>query len=250
MSFKSLAATGLALVVASPLAQAQAPKAVTSPAPAQAKAAAPAADPASNAKDASYVIGLNIGQNLKAQDIGLDVEQLLQGLKDGLTGVKPRLDEAQQQQAVAAFSQRVDAKKQQEAQAMATKNISAGKAFLEENKKKPNVKTTASGLQYEVLKPGTGPSPKSTDTVKVNYTGTTIDGKVFDSTDQHGEPAIFPLDRVIAGWTEGIPLMKVGGKTRFVLPPELGYGASPPPGAAFGPNAVLVFEVELLGIEK
>ncbi len=244
MSLKSLAATGLALVVASPLALAQEPKA----APAQTKPAA--ADPAATAKDASYAIGLNIGQSLKEQNIGVDAEQILQGLKDGLTGAKPRLDEAQLQQAVTAFQQQVVAKRQAEAQAMAAKNVAAGKVFLDANKKKPGVKTTASGLQYQILQPGTGPSPKPTDTVKVNYTGTTIDGTVFDSTKEHGQPATFPLDGVIKGWTEGIPLMKVGGKARFVLPPELAYGATPPPGAAFGPNSVLVFEVELLGIEK
>ncbi len=251
MSFKALAATGLALVVASPLALAQEPKA----APVQTKPAAPAtttppADPAATARDASYALGLNIGQSIKQQNLGVDADQIMQGLKDGLTGAKPRLDDAQIQQVMTAFQQQVIAQKQKEAQAMAAKNVAAGQAFLDANKKKPGVKTTASGLQYQILQPGTGPSPKPTDTVKVNYTGTTIDGKVFDSTAEHGQPAVFPLDGVIKGWTEGIPLMKVGGKARFVLPPDLAYGATPPPGAAFGPNAVLVFEVELLGIEQ
>lgn len=266
MNFKTLTATSLALLVAPSLASAQNTKAApaqTKPAPAQTKPAAPATSPTAPAlspemaSKASYGIGLSMGQNLKQQDLGLSLDQVIQGIKDGYSGAAPKVDAAEIQQALEVLQQQfvsrqreMIVKRQAEMQAEAAKNQNVGQAYLEANKKKPGVKTTASGLQYQILQPGTGPSPKPTDTVKVNYTGTTIDGTVFDSTDQHGQPAVFPLNKVIKGWTEGIPLMKVGGKARFVLPPDLAYGASPPRGAEFGPNAVLIFDVELLGIEK
>lgn len=128
-------------------------------------------------------------------------------------------------------------------------NKAAGTAFLAENTKKPNIVTTASGLQYEVLTPGTGAtSPSATDNVTVHYKGTTIDGKEFDSSYSRGEPATFPLNRVIAGWTEGVQLMKEGAKYRFYIPSELAYGAQGA-GRAIGPNAALIFDVELLKIQ-
>jgi len=122
-------------------------------------------------------------------------------------------------------------------------------AFLKANKEKPNVKTTASGLQYEVITEGTGASPSRTDTVAVHYEGRLIDGTVFDSSVARGQPAIFALDQVIPGWTEGVQLMKTGSKYRFTIPSELGYGARGAPGGAIPPNAVLVFDVELLGVK-
>lgn len=128
-------------------------------------------------------------------------------------------------------------------------NKAAGTAFLTENAKKPNIITTASGLQYEVLTPGTGTvSPKATDNVTVHYKGTTIDGKEFDSSYSRGEPATFPLNRVIAGWTEGVQLMKEGAKYRFYIPSELAYGEQGA-GRAIGPNAALIFDVELIKIQ-
>jgi FKBP-type peptidyl-prolyl cis-trans isomerase FkpA len=128
-------------------------------------------------------------------------------------------------------------------------NKAAGTAFLAENAKKPNIITTASGLQYEVLTPGTGPvSPKATDNVTVHYKGTTIDGKEFDSSYSRGEPATFPLNRVIAGWTEGVQLMKEGAKYRFFIPSELAYGEQGA-GRAIGPNSTLIFDVELIKIQ-
>jgi FKBP-type peptidyl-prolyl cis-trans isomerase len=127
-------------------------------------------------------------------------------------------------------------------------NQAAGIAFLAENAKKPNIKTTASGLQYEVLSKGTGTvSPSATDTVTVHYKGTTLDGTVFDSSYDRGAPASFPLNRVIAGWTEGVQLMKVGDKFRFYIPADLAYG-SEGAGRLIGPNATLIFEVELIKI--
>ena len=130
---------------------------------------------------------------------------------------------------------------------MGDKNLREGKAFLETNAKAAGVVTTPSGLQYTVLTEGTGPKPKPTDKVRVHYRGTLIDGKPFDSSYDRGEPAVFQLNQVIRGWTEGLQLMNVGSKYKFVVPSELAYGPQGPP--AIGPNAVLVFEVELLGIE-
>jgi len=131
----------------------------------------------------------------------------------------------------------------------AGKNKEEGAAFLKANVKKPGVKTTPSGLQYKVITLGKGKKPKATDKVKVHYKGTLIDGKVFDSSYDRGEPISFGLDGVIKGWTEGLQLMPTGSKFEFVIPSELAYGESPRPGGPIGPNAVLVFEVELLGIE-
>jgi FKBP-type peptidyl-prolyl cis-trans isomerase len=128
-------------------------------------------------------------------------------------------------------------------------NKKKGKEFLERNKTKEGVVTIESGLQYKILKKGTGASPKATDTVRCHYRGTTIDGKEFDSSYKRGEPATFPLNRVIKGWTEGLQLMKEGGKWQFFIPSELAYG-SRGAGRDIGPNEVLIFEIELLGIEK
>ncbi|MCB9034140.1 MAG: FKBP-type peptidyl-prolyl cis-trans isomerase [Chitinophagales bacterium] len=129
-------------------------------------------------------------------------------------------------------------------------NEKKGKAFLEKNAKKAGVKTTASGLQYEVITEGTGPKPTATDNVKVHYTGTLLDGTVFDSSVERGEPVEFPLGQVIKGWTEGLQLMPVGSKYKFYVPADLAYGASGQPQGGIGPNEPLIFEVELLSIEK
>jgi FKBP-type peptidyl-prolyl cis-trans isomerase len=146
--------------------------------------------------------------------------------------------------------QQMQAKRVAEQKAAAEKNKGEGSAFLAKNKSKSGVKTTASGLQYEVEKEGTGPKPKATDTVKVNYLGTKIDGTKFDSSYDRGQPATFVLTQVVPGWQEGITLMPVGSKYRFWLPASLGYGEKGTPGGPIGPNATLVFEVELLDIVK
>jgi FKBP-type peptidyl-prolyl cis-trans isomerase len=140
------------------------------------------------------------------------------------------------------------AKAEEKQIAAAEKNLKAGEAFLAANAKKEGVKTTASGLQYKVIKAGTGASPKPTDIVKVHYTGTLVDGTVFDSSVQRGEPATFPVNGVIPGWTEALQLMKVGDKWQLVIPSKLAYGEQGP--RAIGPNSTLIFDVELLGIEK
>lgn len=191
---------------------------------------------------ASYSIGFNIGTSLSKDQVGVDIEALMKGLRDGVAKANPALTQEEMQQAVTTLRQQVQAK-------AGADNKAKGEAFLAENAKRPEVKTTASGLQYEVLEEGSGPKPKATNTVTVNYEGTTIEGTVFDSSAQHGQPATFPLNRVIAGWTEGLQLMTVGSKYKFYIPADLAYGANAPPGAAFGPSATLIFEVELLNIE-
>ena len=140
------------------------------------------------------------------------------------------------------------AKAEEKQKATAEKNLKAGEAFIAANAKKEGVKTTASGLQYKVIKTGTGASPKLTDTVKVHYHGTLIDGTVFDSSVQRGEPVTFPVNGVIPGWTEALQLMKVGDKWQLVIPAKLAYGEDG--SGPIGPNSVLIFEVELLDIEK
>ena len=130
----------------------------------------------------------------------------------------------------------------------AEENLTEGKAFLEKNAKETDIKTTVTGLQYKVLTEGTGATPSATDNVTVHYKGTTLDGKTFDSSYDRGEPATFPLNRVIAGWTEGLQLMKEKAKYRFFIPSDLAYGARGA-GAAIGPNATLIFDVELLKIQ-
>lgn len=195
----------------------------------------------------SYAIGLDIGTTLKRQLIDVNGAILNSGIQDGLSGKKALMTEEQIKETMAAFQKDMMAKQAAAKKEAGEKNTAEGKKFLEENKSKEGVKTTASGLQYKVLKEGTGASPKATDTVKVNYRGTTIDGTEFDSSYKRGEPATFPVNRVIKGWTEGLQLMKVGSKYQFVIPADLAYGERGA-GSDIGPNAVLLFDVELLDI--
>jgi len=198
----------------------------------------------------SYAIGMDIGSNFKRQEIDIDAKALAAGIADSLTG-KTQLTEAEGKQAITDFRTSMMAKMEAKQKADTEKNAGAGDAFLAANAKKEGVKTTASGLQYKVVKPGDGKgaSPKATDTVKVHYHGTLIDGSVFDSSVERGEPISFPLNGVIAGWTEGLQLMKVGDKFQFTIPGKLAYGPSSP-SPKIGPNSTLIFDVELLSIEK
>ncbi len=191
---------------------------------------------------ASFAYGMLIGNSLKRQlPPGLNLDLVMRGLSDAVKGSELPLD---QQTATDVFNRYT-----QEAQRRAgEENKIAGQKFLEENKKRSGVITTASGLQYEVLRRGEGKiAPKATDRVKVHYHGTTIDGEVFDSSVQRGEPITFGLNQVIAGWTEGLQLMHVGDKFKFYIPAELAYGErSPSP--KIKPNSVLIFEVELFEV--
>ena len=210
---------------------------------------APAADPVlKDQKDkVSYSIGLDIGSTLKRQLIEVNSELLNKGIQDGLQGGKALLTDEQMKETMATFQKEMMAKQAAAKKAAGEKNEAESKKYLEENKKKEGVKTTASGLQYRVEKEGNGPMPKATDTVKVNYKGTTIDGTEFDSSYKRGTPASFPVNRVIKGWTEALQLMKVGSKYQLVIPAELAYGEKGA-GSDIGPNATLLFEVELLEI--
>lgn len=209
----------------------------------------------------SYVIGASAGsamaRNLETLDgtnITVNLDVLLQAYDEGLKG-KSQMDETQLQTAMNDFRTKVNAvmqekrdKENAESLRIAEENKEKGAAFLTENKAKEGVVTTESGLQYKVITEGTGKSPVAADKVKVHYSGTLIDGTKFDSSYDRGEPAIFGLGQVIRGWTEGLQLMKEGGKTQFFIPADLAYGASPRP--TIPGNSVLIFEVELLEIVK
>ena len=198
----------------------------------------------------SYAIGMDIGANFKRQEIDIDAKALAAGIADIIAG-KTQMTDAEGKQAIDDFRKSMMTKMEAKQKAEGEKNSAAGVAFLAANAKKEGVKTTASGLQYKVIKAGDGKgaSPKATDTVKVHYHGTLIDGSVFDSSVERGEPISFPLNGVIAGWTEGLQLMKVGDKYQFTIPGKLAYGEqSPSPKIA--PNSTLIFDVELLAIEK
>ncbi len=196
----------------------------------------------------SYAIGLDIGHSLKRIGTKIDLDAFDAAVATVMLDRKPALT-AQD----AARAKKIVFKKQQEKflsrrKAQAVKNRKEGDAFLAGNAKKPGVQVTASGLQYQVLKAGSGPKPKATDRVKVNYKGTLIDGTEFDSSYKRGKPVTFPLNRVIRGWTEGLQLMPVGSKYRFFLPSQLAYGEQGA-GSRIGPDSTLVFDIELLSIE-
>jgi FKBP-type peptidyl-prolyl cis-trans isomerase FklB len=191
----------------------------------------------------SYSIGLNIGSNLTRQNVEINPDALTAGIKDGIAG-KPQLTQDQIKDVMTAFEKDM----QQKQKAAGEKNAAEGAKFLEENKKKEGVKATASGLQYKVIKEGTGAQPKATDTVQVNYRGTLINGKEFDSSYKRGQPVTFPLNGVIKGWTEGVQLMKTGSKYQFFVPPNLAYGERAA-GPDITPNSTLIFEVELLDVK-
>lgn len=199
-------------------------------------------------KKASYVIGLDLGRNMKTQQLDLDLDELSHGIEDGLGEKEPELSEEEMQQVMTALQNIIVARQRELAKNAGEKNKKEGAAFLAANKKKEGVKTTASGLQYKVLKSGKGKSPKASDTVTTHYKGTLLNEQEFDSSYSRGEPATFPVNGVIAGWTEALQLMKVGDKWQLFIPAELAYGAEGRPGIP--PNATLVFEVELLGINE
>lgn len=191
---------------------------------------------------ASYAIGQQIGSNLKNQNLELDKDALAISIKDVLENKPSRLKPEEIQQALMKLQETINTRQQ----AAAAENAQKGKAFLETNKSAPGVKTTASGLQILITEEGKGKVPTEKDTVKAHYKGALIDGKVFDSSYDRGQPAEFPVNQVIKGWTEALTSMKVGTKARLFIPPELGYGPNDRPGIPA--NSVLVFDVELLDV--
>ncbi|MBO6059819.1 MAG: FKBP-type peptidyl-prolyl cis-trans isomerase [Bacteroidaceae bacterium] len=189
----------------------------------------------------SYALGLGIGQQLKNMNIeNFSIESFAKSIADVMSGAKTEMTAVEAQKMLNEYFQEKEAQD-------AKKNIEAGKAYLKENGSREGVVTTASGLQYEVLQKGTGKSPKATDKVRCHYEGRLTDGTVFDSSYQRGEPADFGLNQVIAGWTEGVQLMKEGAKYRFHIPYLLGYGERGA-GASIPPYATLVFDVELIKV--
>ena len=190
----------------------------------------------------SYALGLSLGQNMKSSGVkSLEYNDLIQGIKTIMEGTKPAIGFDEAQRVLDTFFTELEQKA-----AGAAKE--AGERFLAENAKREGVKTTASGLQYEVLEATIGQKPKATDTVRVHYEGTLPDGTVFDSSYRRGEPISFALNQVIKGWTEGLQLMSVGSKYKLYIPYKLGYGERGA-GASIPPYSALVFTVELLGIE-
>jgi FKBP-type peptidyl-prolyl cis-trans isomerase FklB len=196
-----------------------------------------------NQKDkVSYIIGTEIGKNFKKQSVDIDPDVLTRGIKDAISGGKSLLTEQEIQETMAAFQKEMMAKLEE-------KNKKEGEAFLTENKKKEGVKTLPSGLQYKVIKAGTGKKPKINDTVTTHYRGTLIDGTEFDSSYRRGQPASFPVSGVIRGWTEALQLMGEGAKWQLFIPPNLAYGERGM-GGVIGPNATLIFEIELISIQE
>jgi FKBP-type peptidyl-prolyl cis-trans isomerase len=205
-------------------------------------------NPENELHQTSYMVGRDIGRTLKEMDAGLDIDIVMKAFLEVVNDVPAQLSDS----ALAAIDMRfrrelqeLRRRRQEEAEA---KSLEEARAFLEANKNNPGVVVTESGLQYVVITEGTGPKPTATDRVRVHYHGTLTDGTVFDSSVDRGEPAVFPLNSVIMGWTEALQLMSTGSKYRLFIPPELAYGRQGMRRGNIGPNAALIFEVELLGI--
>jgi FKBP-type peptidyl-prolyl cis-trans isomerase len=201
----------------------------------------------------SYALGMNIGtgysQGLKKQSVEVDWNLLAQGMKDAAAGSKTRLTQEEAQAVLNEVQTEIKKQQQEKTQQAAAANKTEGEAFLAANKSKDGVVTLPSGLQYKILTAGTGPKPTASDSVKCNYRGTLINGTEFDSSYKRGQPATFAVGQVIKAWTEGLQLMPVGSKWQLFVPSSLAYGERGA-GAEIGPNATLIFEVELLSIEE
>lgn len=203
--------------------------------------------PASEAEKLGYSLGYNIGNNLKRDSVEAPVDQIVKGLQDAYQGKEGALSKEEMYSIVMGYQKMMMAKRTEEIKKIAEKNKLEGEAFLAENKKKPGVVVTSSGLQYTIITAGTGKKPKDTDTVKAHYRGTLPNGTEFDSSYKRGEPATFPVKGVIAGWTEVLQLMQEGAKWHVVIPSALAYGERGNP-AGIGPNQVLEFDIELLKV--
>lgn len=196
----------------------------------------------------SYALGLSMGNNFRASGIQkIDVEDFGDGVAAVFEGRKPRMTYDEAKAEIQAFFTEMEKKQQEQAAAMATVNAEAGAKFMDENGKRAEVRTTASGLQYEVLTEGTGAMPTADDQVEVHYTGKLIDGTVFDSSVDRGQPATFGVTQVIPGWVEALQMMKAGSKWRLFIPSQLAYGPQGA-GGVIGPNQTLIFDVELLRV--
>jgi FKBP-type peptidyl-prolyl cis-trans isomerase FklB len=193
----------------------------------------------------SYIIGMDIGNSLKKQGIDIDTNILIKGVKDAFAGAKSILSEQEIRETMTAFQKETQAKRDE----ISKKSKKEGEVFLAENMKKDGIKTLPSGLQYKVIKAGDGKKPKLTDTVTAHYRGTLIDGTEFDSSYKRGKPANFLVSSVIPGWTEALQLMEEGAKWELFIPPNLAYGERGA-GNMIGPNATLIFEIELISIQE
>jgi FKBP-type peptidyl-prolyl cis-trans isomerase FklB len=255
--------TAVMMLLGNALAQ-QAPASTTSPAPAAKTTPTPAKKPAAKPgaaktaiplalktqKDkASYAIGLNIGRSLHKDSVEIDPAIFARGLKDGVAGGKALLTDDEIKATMTALQADVNKRQGEKMQQQGEANKKAGEAFLAANKAKEGVVTLPSGLQYKILKAGTGPKPTASDSVVCNYKGALLDNTEFDSSYKRGQPATFPVGGVIKGWTEALQLMPVGSKWQLFIPGDLAYGQRGGPTPAIGPNATLIFEVELLSIE-
>jgi FKBP-type peptidyl-prolyl cis-trans isomerase FklB len=203
----------------------------------------------STKQKASYAIGMNWGTGLHRQGIDVDSAALIQGMKDALAGGKTLLTEDEARSALMQLQKEMQEKQQAKAAQEGEANKKEGDAYLAANKTKEGIVTLPSGLQYKILTPGNGPKPTASDSVVCNYKGTLINGTEFDSSYKRGEPATFPVTGVIKGWTEALQLMPVGSKWQLFIPPDLAYGPRGTPGGPIGPNATLIFEVELISIK-
>jgi len=205
--------------------------------------------PDSEKRKVSYSLGYQIGTNLKRQSVDVDLDMFRQGVKDALTGDDMLMTVEEQRQVMTAYSKKHMGEREAKQKETAKKNKEIGRGFLGANKGNPGVVVLRSGLQYKVIREGKGPKPLSTDTVKTHYKGTLIDGTVFDSSYARGEPASFPVNGVIRGWTEALQLMNVGSKWLLFIPSDLAYGDKGA-GDKIEPGATLLFDVELLEIVK
>jgi FKBP-type peptidyl-prolyl cis-trans isomerase FklB len=239
------------VLLGSALAQQNAGASPQQPATQQPAAAGGANDsPLKTQKDkVSYAIGMNVGSNLHRQSVDVDPKVLQQGLEDALAGGKTLLSEDEARATLTQLQGDMRQKQAAKMQQAGEANKKEGDAFLAANKTKEGVVTLASGLQYKIISTGKGPKPTASDSVVCNYRGTLIDGKEFDSSYKRGQPATFPVGGVIKGWTEALQLMPVGSKWQLFVPPDLAY-AERGSGPDIGPNATLIFEVELISIQS
>lgn len=197
----------------------------------------------------SYALGLSMGNNFRASGITeINVQDFADGVAAVFYGSAPKMSYDEAKAEIQAYFTEMEKKQRAAAEELGTANAAAGEAFLAENGKRVEVKTTPSGLQYEVLTEGDGPRPEANDQVEVHYTGKLIDGTVFDSSVDRGMPATFGVTQVIPGWVEALQLMKAGSKWRLFIPSNLAYGPNGAPGSPIGPNATLIFDVELLKV--